>query len=445
MSDPQIQSVDAVLNRPQLGAYRRLLYAAGALMMALEGYDAYIVANLAPFIVRSFDMPIASMALVFSIQSAGMALGFYAIPPIADRKGRRGVILIGMALFGLLTLLSTVPTTLNGFAAVRFLTFVAFGGTMPNIVALVAEYLPESSRGKLLTWLFIAQGLGASCAGLFGPTFVHYHSWQAAFWFGGGVMLLAIGFLYFHLPESCRYLIARRPDDPRIGMLLKRIDPDFEPIPGARFVTSEEKTTGSPLSGLFRDGRAKMTVLLWIASAMVLCVVQTMTAWLPSFLHVLGGISEADAARMMSSSAFGAIAGPVLLTVLMTRMRQATALTIMLFIGFAVMTSMALVEQHHWLGWASGFAFGLLVVGSVAGTNALVASSYPTAMRSTGIGWAGGLGRIASIVGPGLAGAMLVAQWSALAIYAAMSAPLLVAGIATALLTLMQRRKAAGA
>jgi AAHS family 4-hydroxybenzoate transporter-like MFS transporter len=436
MSEPQTQSVDAVLNRPQLGAYRGLLNAAGALLMALEGYDAYIVANLAPSIVRSFGMPIASMALVFSIQSAGMAVGFYAIPPIADRKGRRGVILIGAALFALLTLLSTLPTTLNGFAAVRFLTFVAFGGTMPNIVALVAEYLPQSSRGKLLTWLFIAQGLGASIAGLIGPSFVYYHSWQSAFWFGGGLLLLLIPLLYVYLPESARFLILRQPDDPRIGALLKRIDPSFVPIPGAHFVTSEEKTTGSPLTALFRDGRATLTILLWLSMAMTLCVVQTMTAWLPSFLHVLGGIPSGEAARMMSFSAIGAIAGPVMITVLMTRMRQAAALSMMLCIAFVVMTGMAAVSHYPLLGWACGFAFGLLVVGSIAGLNSLVASSYSTGIRSTGIGWAGGIGRITAVAGPGIAGAMLAAQWTPLAIYATMAAPLLIAGVATGLLAL---------
>jgi AAHS family 4-hydroxybenzoate transporter-like MFS transporter len=434
MNEAPVQSVDAVLNQPELGAYRRMLYAAGALLMALEGYDAYIVSNLAPFIVRSFDAPIANMALVFSLQSAGMAVGFYAIPPIADRKGRRGVILIGAALFALLTLLSTVPITLEGFAIVRFLTFVAFGGTMPNIVALVAEYLPDKSRGRLLTWLFIAQGLGASAAGLIGPSFVEYHSWQLAFWFGGGVLLLAIPLLYIYLPESSRFLMLRDPEDKRIGALLKRVDPAFEPQPGARYVTAEEKVSGSSVTALFRDGRATLTVLLWLSMAMTLCVVQSMTAWLPSFLHVLGGIPEAEAARMMAFSAFGAIIGPLMLTLLMRWMRQATALAIMLCTAFVVMTATSAVEQYALLGWACGFAFGLLVIGSIAGLNALVAASYPTAMRSTGIGWAGGIGRITAIAGPGLAGAMLAAQWTPLAIYSAMSAPLLVAGIAMALL-----------
>lgn len=433
---PAIQSVDEILNRAELGGFRRLLYAAGALLMAMEGYDAFVVSNLAPFIIRSFDEPIAAMAFVFMAQSTGMAVGFYTIPLLADIKGRRGIILIGAAAFAILTLLSTLPGSLTRFAVIRFLTFVAFGGTMPNIVALVAEYMPEERRGKLLLWLFIAQGLGASTAGLIGPSFVAWHSWQLAFWFGGGALLLAIPFLYIYLPESCRYLLVNRPDDPRIGQLLNRIDPDFVPRAGTRFVTNEKPVTGSSLTALFRDGRAPLTLLLWLASAMLLCSVQTLTAWLPSFLHVLAGIEAATATRMMSLSAIGAILGPLLLTFLISRMEMARALTVTLVLSFLAMSSLVVVERFHALGWIAGICFGLLVVGSVAGLNAFVASSYPTAMRSTGIGLAGGLGRITSIVGPGLAGAMLAAQWSPAVIYASVAAPLLIAGLATAFIAI---------
>jgi len=443
MSDAPIQSVDAVLNCEKLGHYRYMLYAAGALLMALEGYDAYVVANLATFIIKTFHSPISSMAFIFSIQNAGMAVGFYAIPMLADRYGRRWVILIGAALFGVLTLVSTVPTTLTGFAVVRFLTFIAFGGTMPNIVALVTEYLPENSRGRLLTWLFVAQGLGASAAGFIGPSFVHYHSWQAAFWFGGGLMLAAIPFLYAYLPESCRYLLVRKPNDPQIGRLLKRVDPNFVPLPGAYFVTAEERPNGWALPGLFRDGRTRMTVLLWIASAMILGASNTLTAWVPSFLHVLGGIDRALAARMTSVSAIGAIFGPVLLTLLMKRMPLPGALTVTTLLGFLAMTALSAVSSLPWLGWVLGFGMGFLVVGSIAGVNTLVAASYPTAMRSTGIGWAGGLGRITSIFGPGIAGLLLAAQWSPTAIYITIASPLVVAGIATAMLAAREKPIAA--
>src|SRR5690606_2210024 len=154
-----------------------------------------------PVIARGLSIPIPSMAFVFTAQAAGMAIGFYTIPVLADRIGRRGIILVGSALFGLFTLLSTAVQTLEAFTAIRFLAFAAMGGTMPNIVALATEFMPESRRGKLLTWLYIGHGLGASVAGLIGPTFVALHSWQSALWAGGAALLLFVPFLYHYLPE----------------------------------------------------------------------------------------------------------------------------------------------------------------------------------------------------------------------------------------------------
>jgi MFS transporter, AAHS family, 4-hydroxybenzoate transporter len=423
-------SIDTILERQAMGAYRWSLYAVCGLLMALEGYDAYVVSNLAPIIARSLDIPIPSLGYVFTAQGAGMAVGFYTIPMLADRIGRRNIIIAGSALFGLLTLVSTLATDLNSFVLIRFLAFMSLGGTMPNIVALVAEFMPESRRGRLLTWIFIAHGLGASAAGLFGPTFVKWHSWHLAFWVGGALLLAFIPFLWLRLPESCRFLLIRNPQDPRIGEILRRVDPDFTFEPGTRFTTAEARGKGLPLAGLFRDGRAPMTLLLWVAMAAALCVTATLSAWKPTFLHVLGGIEPATAARMSAVSAFGAVAGPVLLTLMMKRLGMSFSLTLTLFAGFVAMTMLALTAQFHWLGWILGFSFGLLVIGAQAGLNSLVASSYPTSMRSTGIGWAGGIGRITSMVGPGIAAWMLHAHWGAWAIYTAIASPLLLAAVA---------------
>lgn len=425
-----VHSIDAVLERPAMGRYRWGIYLVCGLLMALEGYDAYIVANLAPVIARDLSIPIHAMAYVFTAQAAGMAIGFYTIPVLADRIGRRGIILVGSALFGLFTLLSTAVHTLEAFTAIRFLAFAAMGGTMPNIVALATEFMPESRRGKLLTWLYIGHGLGASVAGLIGPTFVAWHSWQSALWAGGAALLLFVPFLYLHLPESCRYLMTRDPGDPRIAATVRRIDPALDCPPGTSFVTGEARGHGSPVAGLFREGRAPMTLLLWLAMGGALCVVATLTSWMPSYLHVLGGVEVSTATRMSSFSAFGAMAGPVLLTLMMRRFGLAAALMLLSFLGFFAMSALYFVEMAHGLGWVLGLAYGLLVIGTQAGLNSLVASSYPTAMRSTGIGWAGGIGRITSMIGPGLGGLMLAAQVPALWIYAAVAAPLLLTSLA---------------
>jgi len=428
------QSIDTVLEQHRMGTYRWGLYAACGVLMALEGYDAYVVANLAAVIARGLNIPIPSMGFVFTAQAAGMALGYYTIPMLADRIGRRNIIIAGSALFGLLTLASTLATTLEHFMLVRFLAFLSLGGTLPNIVSLVAEFLPTVRRGRLLTWLFIAHGLGASIAGLFGPTIVALHSWQAAFWAGGGLLLLFVPFLYLHLPESCRFLIMRDPADVRIGRTLARVDPAFRIEPGTFFTTSEARPSGMPLVGLFRDGRAPMTLLLWLAMGSALCVTATLSAWLPSYLHVLGGLDTATATHMSAVSAFGAIAGPMLLTFMMKRLGMPISLLLALLSGFFAMSLLALVGGMPWLGWVLGLSFGLLVIGAQAGLNSLVASSYPTAIRSTGIGWAGGIGRVTSMVGPGLGGAMLAAGWGPWEIYPAIASPLLLAALAMLIL-----------
>ena len=437
-----LQSIDQVLERPEMGAYRWGLYAVCGLLMSLEGYDAYIVSNLAAIIARDLSIPIPSMAFVFTAQAAGMALGFYTIPVLADRIGRRNIIITGSALFGLLTLASTLAVTLEQFTLVRFLAFAALGGTMPNIVALITEFMPSIKRGRLITWLFIAHGLGASSAGLFGPMLVELHSWQAAFWAGGIVLLLFVPFLYFYFPESCRFLVVKDPRDIRIGRLLRRVDPGFVVVPGTTFTTTEDSPRGIPVVNLFRDGRTPLTLLLWLAMGAALCATTTLTAWMPSLFHVLGGLDTTTATRMSAVSAFGAIVGPILLTLLMKRLGMPLALFLTLLFAWVSMNLLALVGGLPWLGWVLGFAFGLLVIGAQAGLNSLVASSYPTSIRSTGIGWAGGIGRITSMIGPGLAGAMLHAGWGPWKIYPAIASPLLLAAIAMLIFYLIRAGEA---
>jgi MFS transporter, AAHS family, 4-hydroxybenzoate transporter len=422
-------SIDAVLNVLRLGAFRRVLFAACALIMAIDGYDAYLLSNLAPFIAGNLKVPIAAMGAVFTAQAAGLALGYYTVSLLADRFGRRRIIIACAAIFGLLTLATTQVTTIDALVVVRFFAFVSFGGMLPNVVALLAEFLPDARRRQLLTWVFIAHGLGASVGGLLGPTFVAYFSWRAAFWTGGVILLITTVLLYLRLPESVRYWLLRNPSDARIGETLARVEPGFHAVAGTLFITNEPAGRGFALAQLFQDGRTPMTLLLWIASGAALCVTATLTAWLPSLLHTLGSLDAAMASRASSVSALGATIAPLIVTFLMRYASQARALSVMFVAGALAMMLFASVAHLPAAAWILSFCFGLLVIGGQAGLNSLIGSSYPTSMRSTGIGWAGGVGRLAATVGPGTAAAMLSNHWSAGAIYAALASPLFLAAI----------------
>jgi AAHS family 4-hydroxybenzoate transporter-like MFS transporter len=422
-------SIDTVLNVVRLGHYRRLLFGACAFIMAIDGYDAYLIANLAPFIVRNLGAPITAMGAVFTAQAVGLALGYYTIPLLADRFGRRNTIIACAAIFGLLTLATAQVATLDALVLVRFFAFFSFGGMLPNVVALLAEFLPNARRPQLLTWVFIAHGLGAALGGLLGPTFVAYLSWRAAFWTGGVVLLITTALLYLRLPESVRYWLLRDPSDPRIGETLAKVDPNFSAPPGSTFVTDEPAGRGLPLVQLFRDGRAPLTLLLWVASGAALSVTATLTNWLPSLLHTVGTLDPSVASRASSVSALGAAIAPVMVTFLMRHTTQARTLSTMFIAGALGLMLFAGVAKFPAIAWVLSFAFGLLVIGGQAGLNSLIGSSYPTSMRATGIGWAGGVGRIVATAGPGIAAAMLANQWSAGAIYAALASPLFLAAL----------------
>jgi AAHS family 4-hydroxybenzoate transporter-like MFS transporter len=397
--------------------------------MAIDGYDAYLIANLAPFIVRNLGAPITAMGAVFTAQAVGLALGYYTIPLLADRFGRRNTIIACAAIFGLLTLATAQVATLDALVLVRFFAFFSFGGMLPNVVALLAEFLPNARRPQLLTWVFIAHGLGAALGGLLGPTFVAYLSWRAAFWTGGVVLLITTALLYLRLPESVRYWLLRDPSDPRIGETLAKVDPNFSAPPGSTFVTDEPAGRGLPLVQLFRDGRAPLTLLLWVASGAALSVTATLTNWLPSLLHTVGTLDPSVASRASSVSALGAAIAPVMVTFLMRHTTQARTLSTMFIAGALGLMLFAGVAKFPAIAWVLSFAFGLLVIGGQAGLNSLIGSSYPTSMRATGIGWAGGVGRIVATAGPGIAAAMLANQWSAGAIYAALASPLFLAAL----------------
>ncbi|HVV93180.1 MAG TPA: MFS transporter [Hyphomicrobiales bacterium] len=427
-------SIDDVIERTELGRFRWGLYIACGVFLMLEGYDSFLIANLAPTIAKGVGIPIPAMGRVFSAQAVGFAIAYYTIPMVADYVGRRGIVLATSVLFAVFTWLTTQVHSLDGLIAIRFLVFFALGGALPNVMALISELLPKPRQGSLLTSLYIAYGIGAALAGWIGTFVATLFSWQVAFWTGAIVLLIAMPFFYLYLPESPRYLVLKNARDRRIGKTLQAIDPALRVAEGTEYTMAERDVPGIPLINLFRGGRAPQTLLLWLSFAAISFSATTLAVWLPSLFHILGRLDATTAARMVSVSAIGSICGPLLVTWLLNRVGLPIALALMAAAAAVAMWACSFLALAPALGWLFGFAFGLLTIGAQAGLNGLVAITYPTAMRSTGIGWATGCGRVTAIIGPSVAGAMLAAHWSAQSIYGLLAVPLLIGAVTIALL-----------
>jgi AAHS family 4-hydroxybenzoate transporter-like MFS transporter len=382
-----------------------------ALVAMLDGFDTQAIAFVAPVVAAAWGLPVSAFGAVFGAGLAGLMVGALAFGPAADRYGRRRVIIATTALFGSLTLLTALAQSLPMLLVLRFLTGLGLGGAMPNIIALTAECAPARLRATTVSIMFCGFPLGAVLGGMLAAKMIPAFGWESTFWLGGALPLLLLPALIAWLPESKRFLAERD---------------------GGKVTVAK----------LFGAGRTSVTLLLWLVFFMNLLLLYFLVNWLPSLLRQ-AGVPLDKAILSTALLNLGGIVGAITFArlidgagayrVLPAAYSAAALATVAIGhatnAGFA--TLMALV-----------FVAGFCVIGAQISINALAANLYATEVRATGVGWALGIGRAGSIVGP-VVGGFLVATGLALGpLFTIAAAPAAVAALAVVLLS--SRRAAPG-
>jgi len=438
----QQTSVDvaAVIDRVPLSALQWTTIVLCGLVAILDGFDTQAIAFVAPLIAKDIQVEMSAFGAVFGAGLLGLTVGALAFGPAADRWGRKPIIIISTLVFGIFALLTPpLSHSREMLMLLRFLTGLGLGGVMPNIIALTSEYSPKTRRATLVTLMFCGFPLGAVLGGLISTQLMARFGWPAVFYLGGILPLLFLPFLVLWLPESLRYLVARDVQSERPLAILRRVNPDGDYGEGVRCVLPEPIETGSPISRLFAGERAFGTGLLWIVFFCNLLVLYFLINWLPSILQTAGlPIERAIIATVVLNA--GGIIGGLTLSRLVDSRRPfailggayAMAAALVAGIGFAATVSIPILM-------ITIFAAGFFVIGSQYCMNALAANYYPTGLRSTGVGWALGIGRIGSIVGPVVGGAMIAMSWSSEELFAAIAIPPVFASISVFLIGVLTR------
>ena len=423
--------VSAFLDRPKFGAYRILIFALCTLVMTVDGYDVFVVGYLAPALAQDFGVEVPAVTQIFVYQTIGLGLGAYAVSPFADRFGRRSLIIACTALLGALTIAGTLATSVTELIVFRFVASFFFGAVVPNLVAVTSEYCSHRSRSTLVIILFMGYTVGAGGGGAIASALAQHYGWRAAFWMGGLAPLAVVAILYLLLPESIRFLVLKGDRNDEVAARLKRIDPELD-LAGIRgFAIQEEASGVLPMVALFLDGRAPATLLLWLSFAMNLFVLTLIASWMPTYLRAFAGVDLKQAGAIAALFSLGGIVSPLALGYLMNRYGATRVLS-----ANYVAAGLSIILTGLWsadatLAAVGVFCAGLFVIGGQGGINALASMLYPTEMRATGVGWALGAGRVASVFGPAAGGAMLREKWTAIAIFAAASVPVFIAALAT--------------
>jgi AAHS family 4-hydroxybenzoate transporter-like MFS transporter len=397
-----IELGDIIDHRP-MTATQILVAVLCAAALFVDGYGIQVMALAVPSLAKSWGLPEASFGLALSAVVIGITFGAGILGPLGDRIGRKTMLVAAMILIGIATACTAFATTTGEFVLWRLLTGAALGAGIPNGAALTSEYAPVARRSLAVGLMNIASPLGAFSAGFIAPPVLEAFGWRGAFIIGGiGPLFIALLILSL-VPESLKFLIIRKPADPRIGHILRRIAPDIDPATVHVQPPAKAPRT-SPRQLMNAEFRAR-TLLLWTMLCLNLFNLYVLLSWLPSLLQH-SGWAMADALRGAVLIQAGGIAGGILMSSLLDRGATRAALAGgFCLIAVSLLLFLAVPNGVEWV-------FLLLFVGAgvsgcQTGLNTLSAAFYPPAIKATGVSWALLIGGIGSTLGP-ITGAWMI-------------------------------------
>lgn len=378
-----------------------------ALVALLDGLDIQAMAITIPRLAQVWDVPVVAFGPVLSASFAGIMVGTMLLGWFGDRFGRRRTVLWGFLVLALSSIGTSFATSIPMLIVLRFFTGAAIGGCLPNVTALTSEYVSSRNAGAAVTLMYSAVPLGGVIGSLVAGDLIAWVDWHGVFLLGGLAPLIVWVMLLFWLPESVRYLVVKGGEDARIQRTLARLDPAYQPSPDDHFVL-EHAAHRAAIVDLFREGRTPATILLWITFFFSMAVMYLLASWLPT-IFTRAGWSMTAAIHTLALFQVGGIVGGVLGGWLLDRIGAYRVLAGAFAVGTVAILAIAFAGPMSSGVRPLVILAGFGIVGAQLVLTAVSAILYPTAIRSTGVGWALGLGRLGAVLSPWAGGLAIAA------------------------------------
>lgn len=437
--DTRHTSVDVrdFINAAPVSRFQILISTMCFLIVALDGFDIAIIGFIAPHIRGEWQLSMVSLGPLFSAGLLGLMVGAFCSGPMADRIGRRRVLILSVAWFGAASVGAALAPNVAWLIALRFLTGLGLGGAMPNAITLTSEFSPERRRGTLLTLMFCGFSLGSALGGVVTAYLVAGVGWRGLLAIGGLLPLALVPVLWFTLPESVRFLAIRGGTQAQIAATLKRVAPGLV-VAGQTYSAADDRLPSSPVVQLFHRDYRRGTLLLWLAFFMSLLLLYLLINWLP-ILAERSGLTLKQASMFAGLLQGGGVLGAIVLGVLIDRFHPYKVVAVAYLLGAASLASLALTESAIWLA-VGIFITGFCVSGSQVCANVIASAYYPTSNRATGVAWALGIGRIGAVAGSFGGALLLAAGWSNAGLFTILAIPAMLAALGILLAGTKHRR-----
>ena len=410
MADTRVLNVtDLIDERPMSGLQVATIVICG-LVNLLDGMDTQSIGVAAPLIAKVLGLPMSSLGMVFSAALFGATLGALSFGPIADRLGRKLMLAVAAFIFGSFTLLTAQAGSYESLLTYRFLAGIGLGGATPCFITLTSEYTPKHLRATVVGLLWACFPLGGMIGGFLNAGILSHYGYHAVFWLGGTLPFIVGALVLAFVPESVRFLMAIEAPAARVARIITRMVPGVADA-GTRFIAREEHIPGMSVKHLFMEGRALTTLLLWTPLFLGFGALSIAVLWTPALLN-MGGMSPSNTSVVIGFMGLGGLIGNGAGGRLMERVGLlAGPVPGMLFGGLAF-AAYGFAASNIVAVSICGLLVNLLIGLGMTAAIAMSAALYPTAIRSTGVGWAMGSGRAGQVVAPLIVGMTLAWGWT---------------------------------
>lgn len=427
MNSAPIIDVPALIDGSRISPFQAIVLILCGLCVMLDGFDVQLIGYAAPAILAEWKIDKASLGPVFGAGLAGLLLSAMFLSMLADRIGRRPALIGCTIFFSISTLLTNQVTTIGALQILRFITGLGLGSILPGAIALAGEYSPLRQRVTLLTVVSVCFAVGGSIAGFVSAAVIPRWGWQSAFYVGGIAPAILTILMLFYLPESMQFLAARG-KHALVGKWLKRIVPAVALDNHTKYRIDDSNEAGSSVAQLFTEGRARKTLILWSANFLNLIGLYFLSNWLPTIAKD-SGLTISAAVLAGTALQVGGAVGSIVLGLIIDRVGFRRVLIPCFVAAAASIFFIGHPGISLPLLFAAITAAGVCVIGGQSSLVALAASSYPTTLRATGVGWSLGIGRLGSILGPVLGGELIRLNWPASSIFTAVAIPAVLSAV----------------
>ncbi|MFX1766856.1 aromatic acid/H+ symport family MFS transporter [Paraburkholderia sp. A1RI-2L] len=427
----RVVDTQAFIDTQRFSPFQWIILVLCFLVVAADGYDTAAIGFIAPSLVQQWGIARVALGPVMSAALVGLGIGAVLAGPLADRLGRKTVLVLSVAFFGLWSLAAAFASSVESLTILRLCTGLGLGAAMPNAVTLMSEYAPTRVRAVVVNTMFCGFSTGLALGGFASAWLIPHFGWQSVLIAGGIGPIVLTFLLILLLPESVQFMAVSQRADAKIASILGRIAHGTT-LEGCRFVapergvcTKRESAIRVVLSRQYRFG----TLMLWLAYFMGLLIYYLLTSWLPTLFRDTGFSGE-RAALMTSLFPLGGVVGNLCVGWVMDRLNanRVIAATYVLAALMVLLVGRG-VGHQLWLGTLV-FLTGTLVTSAVTSMSALAAAFYPTHGRATGVAWMLGVGRIGGVAGALVGAALMGFGWQFGSVFGLLALPALVSASA---------------